>query len=171
MRSRNQNDLVPAFLCIRWAKCRFVLAQGSAFGECTSSSCQARWCTKYTNRVGVSLLDCAKGRWRGCNNLICFVALTTPMSLLGRKLCQQWLPQLIKSRFHSAKALIPKMDSFFSGYWLHYIIKSYLISFMNFSMRSSCGQAEPVSLGCWNLYCPSIFLQIFSRMSSRSVFS
>ena len=95
MRSRNQSDLVPAFLCIRWAKCRFVLAQGSAFGECTSSSCQARWCTKYTNRVGVSLLDCAKGRWRGCNNLICFVALTTPMSLLGRKLCQQWLPQFL----------------------------------------------------------------------------
>ncbi|WP_207741975.1 hypothetical protein, partial [Coprococcus comes] len=48
---------------------RFVLAQGSAFGECTSSSCQARWCTKYTNRVGVSLLDCAKGRGRSCNNL------------------------------------------------------------------------------------------------------
>ena len=45
--------------------------------------------------VGVSLLDCANGRGRGCNNLICFVALTTPMSLLGRKLCQQWLPQFL----------------------------------------------------------------------------
>ena len=34
-----------------------MLAQGSVFGECTSSSCQARWCTKYTNRTGVSLFD------------------------------------------------------------------------------------------------------------------
>ena len=36
-----------------------------------------------------------KGRGIGCNKVICFVALTTSMSLLGRKLCQQWLPQFL----------------------------------------------------------------------------
>ena len=45
------------------------------------------------------------------------VALTIPMSLLGRKLCQQWLPQYTESHLHSAQGNLTRFIylSVFSG--------------------------------------------------------
>lgn len=49
---------------------------------------------------------------------ICFVALSIPPSLWKHQLCQQWLPQLIKSRFHRAKTHLPGLFFIYVVDWV-----------------------------------------------------
>ena len=52
----------------------------------------------------LNMLSCLLAKRLGAKHTI---ARTIPTSLSKHQLCQQWLPQLIKSRFHRAKTHLP----------------------------------------------------------------